>query len=367
MPLAIFDLLLSLALGLVLIVLLTPLAIRLGLEDRPSQRKIHDGHIPLLGGIVIFLCVAGLVIALPWHPLDEPTAVFLASGALLVVVGALDDRFSLDVRLRIVIETLAATIMVFGAGLWISNLGNLVGLGQIHMPIWLGYPFTLVAVFGILNAMNMIDGMDGLAGGISLIALVILLGLVPPDAQLQGLAPLLLGGLLAFLLCNLQILPFMPKIFLGDAGSKLIGLALVWFLIVAAKNPNLEEGGLAPASALYLVGLPLFDMVATTIRRGRRGVSPFQPDRTHIHHILQGLGWPKRAVILAVLGLALAINLLGVAFSLASLPDALQFAVFFALYLIYARVTGELLARGANGHRDGEPQRPSPPPVDSGR
>src|SRR5690606_32615579 len=307
------------------------------------------GDIPLY-----FRIVDGPALAFP-RPTD---GVFLASGAVLVVVGALDDRFGLDVRLRMVIEAMAATLMVFGAGLWISNLGNLLGVGQIHMPIWLGYPFTLVAVFGILNAMNMIDGMDGLAGGISLMALLILLCLMPPDATVHGLAPLLLGGLLAFLLCNLQILPFMPKIFLGDAGSKLLGLALVWFLILAAKNPNLAEGGMAPATALYLVGLPLFDMVATTIRRGRRGVSPFQPDRTHIHHILQGLGWRPRRVILVILGLALAINLLGVAFTLAKLPDAVQFAVFFALYLTYSRVTGRLLARG-------ETRGPIPSPVAS--
>src|SRR5690606_28619906 len=107
----------------------------------------------------------------------------------------------------------------------------------------------------------------------------------------------------------------------------------------------LAEGGMAPATALYLVGLPLFDMVATTIRRGRRGVSPFQPDRTHIHHILQGLGWRPRRVILAILGLALAINLVGVAFTLAELPDALQCSVFFALSPTYSRVAARLPAR----------------------
>jgi len=138
----------------------------------------------------------------------------------------------------------------------------------------------------------------------------------------------------------------MPKIFLGDAGSKLVGLTLVWFLISIAHGGGQNQGGIMPVTALYIVGLPLFDMVATTIRRGRRRISPFQPDRTHIHHILQGIGFSKRATIVSVLGLALSINLLGVVFSLTQLPEAIQFVAFFALYFIYSRITGRLLQIG---------------------
>src|SRR5690606_35948917 len=116
--------------------------------------------------------------------------------------------------------------------------------------------------------------------------------------------------------------------------------------ILAAKNPNLAEGGMAPATALYLVGLPLFDMVATTIRRGRRGEPPFQPDRTHIHHILQGLGWRPRRVYLVILGLAFAVHLLGWALILSLLRVSVRCAAIAALSLAQARPRGGLAAPG---------------------
>lgn len=343
MNIAVQDILLSLALCLGLIALFTPVAIRLGLEDRPCQRKVHDGHIPLIGGIAIYLSMAVLLAVLPGQAWNREIISFLAAGGLLVAVGAADDRFELDVKLRIFIEAVAASIMVFGADLWISDLGSLLGFGNIHMPFPIAYPFTLIAVFGIINAFNMIDGLDGLAGGIALIALGALLAFTDNSPVVSSVAGLILGGLAAFLLCNLQLLPFMPKIFLGDAGSKLLGLTLVWFLISAAHGGNQGEGGIAPVTALYIVGLPLFDMVATTIRRGRRGVSPFQPDRTHLHHLLQNAGLSKRVIISAVTGLALAINLIGVALSLAGVAEAIQFVAFFALYFSYCRFTNRLL------------------------
>lgn len=339
------NILLAAAMGLGMIALLAPLAIRVGLEDKPCQRKIHDGHIPLIGGIAIYLVMAVLLISLPDQKIDRELLSFLAAGGLLVAVGVVDDRFGLNVRLRIFIEAAAASIMVFGAGLWISNLGNLLAFGEVYMPFWIAYPFSLIAVFGIINAFNMIDGMDGLAGGAALIAIATLLAVTSISPVVNSLAPLILGGLAAFLLCNLQLLPFMPKVFLGDAGSKLVGLTLVWFLISTAQGGNQNQGGIEPVTALYIVGLPLFDMVATTIRRGRRGVSPFEPDRTHIHHILQALGFGKQATILSVLGLALSVNLLGVIFSLSGMAEAVQFAIFFVLYLVYACVTGRLLKR----------------------
>jgi len=324
MNIAINEILLSAALCLVIIVVLTPVAIRLGLEDKPCQRKIHDGHIPLIGGIAIYLAIAVLLVVLPEPRVNRETLSFLAAGGLLVATGVIDDRFQLNVRLRMFVEAVAASIMIFGADLWISNLGNLLGFGEVYMPFWIAYPFSLIAVFGIINAFNMIDGMDGLAGGVALVAIATLLAFAHISPVVSSLAPLVLGGLAAFLVCNLQILPFMPKIFLGDAGSKLVGLTLVWFLISIAHGGGQNQGGIMPVTALYIVGLPLFDMVATTIRRGRRRISPFQPDRTHIHHILQGIGFSKRATIVSVLGLALSINLLG----------------------IYSRITGRLLQIG---------------------
>ena len=339
-----YDILVSLAVCLVLIALLRPIAIRIGLVDRPNARKLHSGHIPMIGGIALFLT---LVIALFFHPghlLGAEVISYLAAASLLVIVGAVDDRYHLNVKLRILIEAVAASIMVFGAGQWIGNLGNLLGVGELHMPFVVAYPFTLVAVFGIINAFNMIDGIDGLSGGVALITISAILIFTQLSSPMSLVAPVLLGGLIAFLLCNLKLLPFMPKIFLGDAGSKLIGLTIVWLLISIAVGTNRgATGTLAPATALYLVGLPLFDMVATTLSRRRRGVSPFEPDRSHIHHILLDAGLSPRVTLVAILGLAATLALLGILLSRAGVAEVVQFALFFALYLTYSAVTRRAL------------------------
>lgn len=336
--------LLSLTICLILIALLTPVAIRLGLEDKPCERKVHAGHIPLTGGIAIFLTTATLLLMHPDHGFTRDIISYLVAAGLLVTVGAVDDRYHLDVKLRILVEAIAASIMVFGAGQWIGHLGNLLGLGELNMPFWIAYPFTLVAVFGIINAFNMMDGIDGLCGGVALITIAGILAFTGVSPLASLLTFLFIGGLLAFLLCNLQLLPFMPKIFLGDAGSKLIGLTIVWLLISIAVGKNWEAAGsIAPVTALYLVGLPLFDMVATSINRRKRGVSPFEPDRSHIHHILLDAGLGARAVLLMILGLAATIALLGILLNQAGIVEVVQFALFFILYFVYSAITRRVL------------------------
>ena len=333
MPTPVATILLSFAIALALIHALCPIATKLNLVDKPDERKRHNGQIPLVGGIAIFLT---LLVVLGFEKEHYATLNFLAAGAILVITGVVDDRFGLNVKLRIVIEMFAASIMVFGAGLWVGNLGNLFGIGEIHMPFWLGYPFTLIAVFGVINAFNMIDGMDGIAGMITLAALITLMtasGNSPATAQI---APIFSGALFAYLICNLKLLPYLPKIFLGDAGSKLIGLTLVWFIIDTAMSGGPQKSGISPATALYIVALPLFDMVTTTVRRLRKGKSPFHPDRTHIHHILQRAGFSKITTTAIIVLLAVTLNALGVMLNRLDTPEILQFALFMALFLLYS-------------------------------
>ena len=335
-----YDILLSLIVCLILITLLTPVAVRARLVDRPTERKLHNGHVPLIGGIAIFLTMLSVLLVRPDYDLNAEILSYLAAAGLLVGVGAIDDRYHLNVKLRMFIEAIAASIMVFGAGQWVGNLGNLLGIGELHMPFWVAYPFTLVAVFGIINAFNMVDGIDGLSGSLALVTIAAILAFTSVSPLVSLLAPLLLGGLIAFLLCNLQLLSFMPKIFLGDAGSKLIGLTIVWLLIsIAAGDNRGSPGSIAPATALYFVGLPLFDMVATTLHRRRRGVSPFEPDRSHIHHILLDSGLSSRTTLLIILSLAVLLALLGMMLSQSGVPEVVQFALFFALYLSYSTLT----------------------------
>ncbi len=321
------------ALTVVLLIVLAPLARWLGLVDRPSSRKQHLGEIPLIGGVAIYL---GLLVLLPFFTdLSHELYWYLASAGLLVVVGVLDDRFNINVRARIVVEVLAALMMIFGANLWVGDLGNILVFRELHMPLWLSLPFTIIAVFGITNAWNMIDGMDGLVGTITLIALGSFYFLTHSASASNVLPALLIGGTFAYLLFNLGSNRFLPKVFLGDAGSKLIGFSLVWLLIDSSQGGALTGLHLPAVVALFIVGLPLIDMVVTTLRRVKKGRPAYEPDRTHIHHVLQQAGFNHQEILLMVGVLSIQINFIGIVMYILHWPAWAQFGIFLFITFLY--------------------------------
>ena len=346
----------AIVLTAVWMLVLAPFARRYGVVDRPDARKQHGGEVPLIGGLAIFTCVLTL---LPlFTPLNDNLLWYLAAAGLLVVSGVLDDRLNLGVGIRISIEIAAALLMIFGAGLWVGHLGNLLGFRDIYMPLWLATPFTIIAVFGITNAWNMIDGMDGLAGTVSLIALGSFYFLTHEGGGNNSLSGLLLGATGAFLLFNVCANRLLPKVFLGDAGSKFIGFTLVWLLIDSTQGGALTGMRLPPVLALFVVGLPLMDMVATTVRRVRKGLPPFQADRTHVHHLLQTAGFTRQEILLLIACTAGFINVVGSLLYAWGAPDWLMFAVFWVLTVLY--MTGierpQLLANAMLGRNGGEEQ-----------
>ena len=321
------------ALTAVLLILLAPLARWLGLVDRPDSRKHHIGEVPLIGGVAIFI---GLLVLLPFFTgLSAELYWYLTAAGLLVVVGVLDDRFNINIKARIVIEVMAALMMIFGSNLWVGDLGNILIFRELHMPLWLSLPFTIIAVFGITNAWNMIDGMDGLVGTITLIALGSFYFLTHGTALNNLLPSLLIGGTAAYLLFNLGTSRLLPKVFLGDAGSKLIGFSLVWLLIDATQGGALTGMHLPAVLALFVVGLPLIDMVITTLRRIKKGLPVHEPDRTHIHHVLQQAGFTNQEILLLIGVLSIQINFIGIVMYLLNWAVWAQFGIFLLITLLY--------------------------------
>jgi UDP-GlcNAc:undecaprenyl-phosphate/decaprenyl-phosphate GlcNAc-1-phosphate transferase len=317
---------------LLLIALAAPIARRIGLLDVPGERKCHQQPTPLVGGAAIFSAL--LVIAILFGGVTVEGGWFLAGGGALVIVGMIDDYHHLPVSMRIVVEVLAATMMVFGGGVAVSTVGDLLGTGILNFPIWIAYPFSAVAVFGVINALNMLDGLDGLCAGVSLACLAVLFGFGFGSTDVAGYGLILMSCLAAFLICNCSLVPGLPKVFLGDAGSKLIGFTLVWLLIEAAQPIYAGEMSMLPVTALYFIGLPLMDMVATTIKRVRRGVSPFHPDRTHLHHLMiDKIGLSRKVTVVVMILLALALNLLGVLLMRQGVPEVVQFVIFCTIFV----------------------------------
>jgi UDP-GlcNAc:undecaprenyl-phosphate/decaprenyl-phosphate GlcNAc-1-phosphate transferase len=272
-------------------------ACRTGLVDRPFGRKTHRGEVPLVGGLAI--AVSFLAFLLFSTPATVHLAPLLAAILVVVVTGVVDDMHALSAKAKFMGQVAAASLMVGWAGVALMDLGNLWGAGHVTLN-GAAFLFTVFCVVGVMNAMNMIDGMDGLAGGIAAVALFWLC----LSAQAAGLergaelACVLLAGVAGFLLFNLR-LPWRgrARVFLGDAGSLLLGFLLAWFAVDLTQK---GRGDFYAISAVWILGVPLMDTVYIMLHRIARGDSPFKSDRRHIHHTLAHMGF-KETQTLAIL------------------------------------------------------------------
>jgi len=328
----------------------------LGLTDAPSARKRHSGDIPLVGGLAIFLTlVLGGVL---WGDSNatmitvkdaEALWVFMGCGAFLVITGALDDRFHLGVFMRVLSEVLVALVVIELLNLRVMHLGDLLGAGDIRLPPAVAYPFTVIAIFGIVNAFNMLDGIDGLLA--SLVVTTLLTFHFFTETA-PGFVSLFIGSsLVAFLVSNLKLSPFIPKTFLGDAGSKLLGFIVVCLLLAAASGQVGGKKLIEPVTALFIVGLPLFDMVFTSMRRVVLKKSPFSPDRSHLHHLMQDLGFSNRRSLILIIIISLSITFLGLMLHRAGVPEYYKFLIFLACFALYSVLTSSawVVARRVQG------------------
>lgn len=269
---------------------LIPLAHRHGLLDVPHGRHDHARPTPLVGGIGIFAGVTAA--ALLRGELSTSFIAYLAAAALLLIVGIYDDRRDLPWRLRIVVQAGAALILAAG-GVHAHGVGNLLPLG------FLAIPFSVFATVGAINAVNMIDGVDGLAGSLVLIALgfLVVAATAAGHATLAADLLLLVGALTAFLVLNLRRPGLSAaRLFLGNSGSALLGLTVVWAAFSLAQRPGHADAGIV---APWLVAIPLIDCVVVMLRRLLAGRSPFCADRNHLHHLLADAGWSPQQIVAA--------------------------------------------------------------------
>lgn len=313
---------------------------RLGLVDRPSARKHHVGEVPLIGGLAIFLgLLAG---ALVFDELGRFHWLFLATAAALVVIGAIDDRRGLGVRMRLALQVSVILVMVVFGGVHIHSLGSLFGV-DANLG-WFGIPFTVIAVIGLLNAFNLIDGIDGLAGGLALVGIVAVL-LAGRTAPIHGTALilLLLGcALLPFLAANLGWLGPRNRCFLGDAGSTLLGYVLAWALIRFSQSGHTS---LSPVGTLWCVAVPVLDVFAVMYRRIREHRNPFKPDRCHIHYLLLRSGLAPRRALLLMLAVAAGLWTFGMAVHALRLGPGSNLVAFCLVMVVYIALRSRLYQR----------------------
>ena len=312
--------------------LFKPLAVDVGLVDKPNARKHHDGQIPLIGGISIFAAV--LTASMLWLPNTLELRMYLIASAMMVFIGALDDKYDLKVRIRIVGQIIIASLMIYGVGGYIANLGDLFGFGEINLgPV--GIIFTYFAIIVVINAYNMVDGIDGLIGSLSLntFTAIAILFLISGNSGYLSYPLMLATATLPYLVFNLGFFKkYTNKIFMGDAGSMFIGLSVIWLLSMGTQG---ENASFRPVTALWICAVPLMDMLAIVMRRYRKGKSPFKPDRDHLHHILQRAGLSSRQTLIVITVFSVLMSSLGVLGEYFQVPESIELALFVVIFILY--------------------------------
>lgn len=270
-----------------------PLLVRFGNElfvDHPGGRKVHTAPIPRVGGLAMACGV--LVAALAMIHLQPQDRWFLVAAGVLILFGALDDRFDLDYRIKLVGQVLAVSIVI---ALGDVQIRAITLDDRIALPTWISAPLTAIFLVGVTNAINLADGLDGLAGGTTFLCLcaIALLSTIGDPGTSAPLALAFAGAVLGFLRFN----TFPASVFMGDAGSQLLGFATGVLSIRATQSP---ASPISSALPMLLLALPILDTGSVMVQRVSEGRSPFSADRNHIHHKLLALGLVHREAVMVI-------------------------------------------------------------------
>ncbi|MEZ9918431.1 UDP-N-acetylglucosamine--undecaprenyl-phosphate N-acetylglucosaminephosphotransferase, partial [Vibrio breoganii] len=306
-------------------------ALNVGLVDKPNARKLHIGAIPLVGGISI--CISILYFLFNHPTIIIHTELYAASILILVVVGALDDKFDLSFKLRFLVQGGLSVAMMALGRMELSTAGDIFGTGTVLLG-WFGYIVTIFAVVGAINAFNMVDGINGLLGALSSVTFGGLGYLMYYYGQydLAYLCLVLIVIIFPYILLNLGVFGGRRRVFMGDAGSMLIGFTVIWLLLLSSQE---NRPLMRPVTALWLIAVPLMDMASIMIRRIRRGDSPFKPDREHLHHIFQRVGFSSTNTLVIITTISLLYALVGILGEIYNVSEYIMFYSFIACFFVY--------------------------------
>jgi UDP-GlcNAc:undecaprenyl-phosphate GlcNAc-1-phosphate transferase len=264
---------------------------------------------------------------------------FFTATALLVFIGALDDRYDLPASVRFLAQMCAALLMVAGADVSAIDIGQPFFGAFVELG-WLSTPFSIVIVLTAINALNMFDGSDGVAGSQALIALVFM-GFACVVAGSMSCLPFLLGlmgCIVGFLIFNWPSKRISNmRAFMGDAGSTMLGFSLAWLSLNLSQGPARV---ISPVVALWIFALPIYDLFSSMLRRVSQGSSPFHGDSEHLHHLLRRFGFSSRQVAHIALLASSVFGIIGVGAHLAHVSDGWLFTGWAVLGVGYHIIFG---------------------------
>ena len=298
-----FRLFLTMILAFLLTPLIKKLAFKIGAVDKPNSRRVNKVAMPTAGGLAIYIAFSISVLFFFPDLIPMKYAIHLVvSSGIVVVTGLIDDIFELKPRQKLLGVTLAALYVCFVFDVTVSTI-SLPHIGAIPHQ-WLSYPFTILWIAGLTNAINLVDGLDGLASGISIIALTTI-GIIGYVASATDAVKLQVPLTIFILL--MSVLGFFPfnfypaKIFLGDTGALLLGFLISVLSIQGLKNATL----ITLITPLVILGVPITDTLFAMIRRKLNNRPISSADKMHLHHRLISLGFTHRGAVLTIYSMAI--------------------------------------------------------------
>ncbi|HIF26004.1 MAG TPA: undecaprenyl/decaprenyl-phosphate alpha-N-acetylglucosaminyl 1-phosphate transferase [Micavibrio sp.] len=303
---------------LIFIVIGKKLAVRFGLVDHPGGRKKHHAPVPLIGGLTVFpaFMIWGAVYGVEWGSY----LYFYAALVALMTIGALDDKYNLAPRIRFVTQFVVAFLIVVFGGAKLVSMGDMFGFGPFGLA-YAAIPFSIIATVLLVNAINLIDGLDGLSGGKGVVCFfwLAVASVLAGNAYYLGMMAIMIGALAGFLLFNMRH-PLREKasVFMGDAGSLALGLALAWFCITMAR---MDVGIVQPISVAWILAIPIWDICGQFARRVSEGRHPFDADLNHFHHHFVDAGMSVRKATYLILTMSFLTGAFGVLGLYLGLPE----------------------------------------------
>jgi UDP-N-acetylmuramyl pentapeptide phosphotransferase/UDP-N-acetylglucosamine-1-phosphate transferase len=272
----------------------------------PNKRTSHNGLVPNVGGIDIFISFFAVILLSSFNTSIQSQFIMIGLFVILIV-GFIDDLLDIDAFWKLIGETAAAFCLIVIADVRLSSLHGFLGIYEI--PLIFSYLLSYFVFIVITNALNLVDGIDGLASGLGILY-SLFFGIYfhmsgKPNLSLAAFT--LVGSLAVFFIYN--VFGNKNKIFMGDSGSLLLGYMICLFVSEFCEMnayhaiPDNIYMPAAPIVAICILAVPLFDTIRVMLTRIKKKQSPFKPDKNHIHHLLLRLGlkhWQVSVTLLIV-------------------------------------------------------------------